>query len=63
MCRNPRLQRERGQRREALLQATEAALAEIGQDYPISATDQKKKCSRCEGRAPFRLRNGLEPSP
>ena len=31
MCRNPRLQRERGQRREALLQATEAALAEIGQ--------------------------------
>ncbi len=31
VCRNPRLRRERGQRREALLQATEAALAEIGQ--------------------------------
>ena len=31
VCRNPRLQRERSQRREALLQATEAALAEIGQ--------------------------------
>ena len=31
VCRNPRLRRERGQRRAALLQATEAALAEIGQ--------------------------------
>ena len=30
-CRNPRLRRQRGQRREALLQATEAALVEIRQ--------------------------------
>ncbi len=31
VCRNPRLRRQRGQRREALLQATEAALVEIRQ--------------------------------
>ena len=42
VCRNPRLRRQRGQRREALLQATEAALVEIRR--PPSAAP-----ARCAG--------------